>query len=67
MMIQPLGHDMQPKKKKNQQHRGREITGEAVTGFMYCLRKYSYNKWVQTSLFFSALFILLTEKEDVVL
>lgn len=34
---------------------------------MYCLRKYSYNKWVQTSLFFSALFILLTEKEDVVL
>lgn len=65
MIIQPLGHDMQPK--KNPTAQGEGIIGEAVTGFIYCLRKYSYNKWVQTSLFFSPLFILLTEKEYVVL
>lgn len=62
-MIQPLGHDMQPKK----QQRGREITEETVTGFMYCLRKHGYNEWVQTSLFISTLSILLTEKEDVLM
>lgn len=65
MMIQPLGHDMQPKKKTQQ--RGREIRGETVTGFMYCLRIHSYNKWVQKSLFVSTLSILLTEKEDVLI
>lgn len=63
-MIQPLGHDMQPKKN---QGRGREITGETVTGFMYCLRKHGYNEQVQNSLFISTLSIRLPEKEDVLM
>jgi len=65
MMIQPLGHDRQPKK-QNQQ-RGKEITGQTVIGFVYCLRKHSYNEWVQTSLFISTLSVLLTEKGDVLM
>lgn len=64
MMIQPPGHDMQPKKKHNQQ-RGREMTGETVTGFMYCLRKHSYNEWVQNGLFISTLSVL--SKKDVLM
>lgn len=63
-MIQPLGHDMQPKKN---QARGREITGETVTGFMCCLRKHGYNEWVQTSLFISTLSIHLPEKEGMLI
>lgn len=34
------------------------MTGETVTGFMYCLRKHSYNEWVQNGLFISTLSVL---------
>lgn len=53
------------KKKKTTQQRGREMTGETVTGFMYCLRKHSYNEWVQNGLFISTLSVL--SKKDVLM